>query len=419
MRNIALTKFSFHDLDNIIKSSGSFRKASQILNIPRTSLQDLYTRAKKKGFAEYKSLDREILEENHKLSHQKQKLQDINRIERKNWRGRARLSNALEEIDKELISLLKSKKTPIIGNNKKISPVKPNSDSIGIIQLSDLHLNECVSNSFGTYNWEIASKRLRKHFLSSMREFKANNINKVLIALTGDIFNSNRHLDEILLNATNRANALFLGFSLFRSAIIELIDNGFDVSVTFVAGNESRIEQECYSTNILANDNFDVMLFHMLRINLDDRVNFIIPDNVLESVVSVNDKNILLIHGNFGITKDIDNSISKFYSRYASIGVKLDYVLFGHIHNALISDLYARSSSMVGNNDYANFGLNLYGRPSQNFFIVSKDSITGVRNDLEDTDNIIGYEYDKTLEAYNSQSQSKLYPEKTIIKIVI
>lgn len=394
-------KYSYEELQNILEKAGSYTAAAKVLNMPRKSFTNLYHRAKNNKIVDYvPKADREIIEEAKKIARQKQKALDNNRIERKVWRNSVRIANALEEVEKELIFLLKSKQF-----NFPTPSVKCRVDkNCGIITLSDLHFNECVSNSWGKYNWDIASRRLRKHIFMSMQHFKYCGVKKVLLAMTGDIFNSNRHLDEILLNATNRANALFIGFSLIRSAIRELSDNGFEVSVTFVAGNESRIEQENYSTNLLASDNFDVMLFHMLRANLEEHgIKFIIPQNVLESVISINNKNILLIHGNFGFTKDINQSIANFINRYSHIGIKIDYVLFGHIHNAQISDLYARSSSMVGNNDYNTYELNIYGRASQNCFIVGKH-ITGIRNDLEEAD-IEGYKFDQS--EYMESSQNK------------
>lgn len=276
----------------------------------------------------------EALEYFEKLAHQKQKLQDINRIERKTWRGVARFSNAFEEVDKELIKLLEEKEV-----NFKCPTYKAEEGTVGIIQLSDLHLNECVKEEYNQYNWEIASKRLRKHIQESMLYFKAKNVMKVLIAMTGDITNSDKVLDKILQNATNRANALFLATLLIKSAIQELCENGFEVFVTFCIGNEARVNENIEYSNILASNNFDFMLYHCLRLLLEKtNVKFMTPNNVNEAIISIHNKNILLCHGHLGITKDVEGSVQKLMAKYQALGTHIDYVLMGHIHSAYCSD---------------------------------------------------------------------------------
>ena len=357
----------------------------------------------------------EALEYFEKLAHQKQKLQDINRIERKTWRGVARFSNAFEEVDKELIKLLEEKEV-----NFKCPTYKAEEGTVGIIQLSDLHLNECVKEEYNQYNWEIASKRLRKHIQESMLYFKAKNVMKVLIAMTGDITNSDKVLDKILQNATNRANALFLATLLIKSAIQELCENGFEVFVTFCIGNEARVNENIEYSNILASNNFDFMLYHCLRLLLEKtNVKFMTPNNVNEAIISIHNKNILLCHGHLGITKDVEGSVQKLMAKYQALGTHIDYVLMGHIHSAYCSDFFARSGSLTGSNAYNFYGLNIHGKASQNCLLVSNSGITAIKNDLDDVSGVVGYEYPKEIESYNTKSSEKLNKEETIIKIVI
>lgn len=386
---------------------GSLSKAAKALGM----IKETYRLKLKRARARLGITNEEYITQ---LAHDKQRLQDINRVERKTWRGQARFNNALLDVDKTLIELIKT-------HNQPTTPsivMEKNNKAFGVIQLSDLHLNECVDNDFGKYNWEIAAKRLRKHILNSSKLFITNNVTDVIIVMTGDMFNSNRRLDEILLNATNRANALFLGYSIIKEAIHELLALEFNVSITYVSGNESRIEENMSNTNILASDNFDSMLYHMLRYNLQDKVKFYTPKNCLENVISINGTNILLLHGHT-LNGKLDTDVAKLFNKYTNIGVKLNYVMFGHLHNCLISDLYARSSSLVGNNDYSAYGLNLYGRSSQNCYIVCNGAVNGYRNDLEETSDVIGYQYDSELEAYHSTAKDKLHKDITVVQIVI
>lgn len=67
-------------------------------------------------------------------------------------------------------------------------------------------------------------------------------------------------------------------------------------------------------------------------------------------------------------------------------------MICGHIHQAYISDKFARSSSILGTDTYAARKLNLWGRASQNSYIFHSDgTIDGFKNDLQFTDGWQGY----------------------------
>lgn len=74
---------------------------------------------------------------------------------------------------------------------------------------------------------------------------------------------------------------------------------------------------------------------------------------------------------------------------------------------------------MTGSNAYNFYGLNIHGKASQNCLLVSNSGITAIKNDLDDVSGVVGYEYPKEIESYNTKSSDKLNKEETIIKIVI
>ena len=75
---------------------------------------------------------------------------------------------------------------------------------------------------------------------------------------------------------------------------------------------------------------------------------------------------------------------------------------------------------MVGSNDYSDKKLNLISKASQNIHIIyDKNRRDSIKIDLQNTDEIEGYNIDKSLEAYNPKSSSKLISETTIVKVVI
>lgn len=362
-----------------------------------------------------KEVDEDVLIANVQLRRKVQKLQDINRIERKGIRHEDRLTNALEESNIELIQLLK-------GINLAEKTVKHNnvsSECMGIIQLSDLHFNELINLKNNKYDFHIASKRLKLLADRSVSYFKLNGIKSVAICSTGDLLNKDDILDKLLNNATNRMKACLLATSLLSQFILDL-NKEFKITFFGVTGNETRMTKDIAWTDIIASDNYDLMLYNMLNARFmgSSSVSFHLEDP-LEQVIDVAGNNVLLIHGH-QFKSDLANGVKKAVAKYAYDGIFIDYVLSGHLHEACVSDNYSRSASMCGQNAYSDRGLQLSGRASQNIGIFYKNKNRDIiKVDLQNYNDVVGYNVTKELEAYNAKSHDKLCDNKTIIKVVI
>ena len=355
----------------------------------------------------------DIIREGVKLAKQKQAHQDTNRIERKTFREYARLDNAVSIFSERLLEVLRENKF-----HKTIKSHPKKGKAVGVVHLSDLHFNELVELPNNKYDFEVASKRIKRHIEAAKTYFSTQRISNVIVALTGDLINSDRRLDELLSNATNRAQAVFIAVDILQQAIIDLNKN-FNITVACVSGNEARVNKEYGWTDVLATDNYDFTIFNMLRaLFMGSNINFI-ADDPMEIVLKVAGQNLLLLHGHGSITSRHESSINQIKGRYASRGINIDYVISGHIHSARIGDTYARSSSLVGANDYSEKALNLSGRASQNLYIFYENgNRDGIKVDLQNVDNK-GYNINKSLEAYNPKSLKKLNPKKTILEIKI
>ena len=381
--------------------------------------ESLYVVSKELGMNE-ESLKRyiEILKLNHKYAKNEQKYRDITNVKGKHFREYTRIDNCLEELSSSIFNTLKTTKF----TNKHIPNNHiENDEYIGVVHWSDLHFNEYVDIESNKFNWEIASKRLKKHVLYCIKMFNQFNVNKIFIAGTGDFLNSDRRLDELLLNCDNRAKAVVLAYDLLRQAILEF-SQYFNVNCVFVCGNESRLDLEINNIKKLVSNNFDYTLSLMLNAYFknNDNVKILIPDNPEECVVNILNKNILLMHGHKGFNSDIETSISKMISKHVKTKkCNIDYVLFGHIHSSYISDNFARSGSLTGDNEYSYNKLQLSSKASQNCYIINKNDIHGFKIDLQNVDDIKGYNYDINNESYNSVSKEKCNDYKEVIKIVI
>lgn len=361
-------------------------------------------------------LDKDVIVENVRLAKQKQSAQDRNRIANKSFREHARLDNALSEYNKQLIKVFEKHQIP------KLTHVKTKSSkAVGVIQISDTHFNEEVNLPNNKYNFQIASKRLRTYIRKAKVYLKASGVKEVLIAFTGDLMNSDRRLDEMFAQATNRSNATFISVQLLKQ-VIEDVRKDFKVSLACITGNESRVKDEIGWDDYIASDNYDFTIYNILRfLYRDTDVDFILSKDATEVVVNLAGMNLLMIHGHGSIKAKHETSITQIKGRYASgRDVKIDFVISGHIHSARVGDTYGRSSSLVGANAYSEKNLNLEGRASQNIYVFYKNkTIDGIKIDLQHYDDK-GYDISKELQeyAYNSKSDAKLKQGKTILKII-
>ena len=360
-------------------------------------------------------MDIDLLVENVRFSKKVQMYQDLNRVERKTFREHARIENSVQAYNTELIQILKQYPLPAYkkGKEQKIT------GNVAVIHLTDLHLNELVNLSFNKFDFQIAAKRLKKFAINAKKYLEANQVNRVLIAMTGDLLNSDRRTDELLSEATNRAKATILAVVLLRQFIEDLITD-YNVSIANVIGNESRITEDVGWTDAVVTDNYDFTIFNILKLLFEKSgVKFISDDNSLERVVEIDNQNILLLHGN-QLKGNLEQAIQKIKGKYVSQRISINFVICGHLHSARIGDVYARGSSLVGANGYSDSALQLESRASQNVHIFYKDgSRDSIKIDLQNTEGIEGYQIIKELEAYNAKSIKKAFKKQKISKIII
>jgi hypothetical protein len=364
------------------------------------------------------NFDKELLNENVRLSKKAQKAQDNNRIQNKSFREYARVENAVEEYAKAILETNKkfAKQLGVIN----VKPNKHSTGGVGVIQITDVHGNELVDLPHNKYDFHVLSRRLKKHITESLNYFEYRKVSKVLIAFTGDLLNSDRRLDELLGASTNRSKATVMMVHLFKQAIIEVASK-YPVSIVSVLGNESRVNKEMTFSNEALSDNYDFTIIAQLeQIFAHSKVRnvkFLGHDKVKE-VVDFGKQKWLISH-NLNGTVDNQVKTQSEIGMYSLMGHNIDYSIGGHIHATRITDFSARSSSMAGSNTYNENALGLLGRATHNCYVVNGKQRFIQINDLQDTEGVKGYEIVKAIEAYNAKSNAKLKVEKTIMSIVI
>ncbi len=358
----------------------------------------------------------ESLDYYRKMAKSRQKARDIARLERRAFRDTARVENALEEYCKAIHGILSTYR--LDNPQKRIELEKPRTGNRGILHISDWHLNELVHASEGVgnqYDFEIAARRAALFVAKAKRIFRAYNVDEVLVAMTGDLLNSDRRIDELLNQATNRARATMLAFHLLEQVIYDISD--WPVTVASVAGNESRINAERANTEVWASDNFDIMLHNLLAIAFRGvpHIKFV-GGHCTELIVNFKGFNVLLLHGE-PMGKNNQTSVQKVGGKHVFRGTRIDYVIYGHYHACHIGDIFARSSSLVGSNAYSDKELQLEGRASQNVYVIHpNDEVDAFRFGLQDVNRVSGYELVHELREYQAQ-EAKPGPQVVEVEV--
>lgn len=362
--------------------------------------------------------DKEIVSENVKLSKQKQKQQDINRIERKAFREHVRVENAVSELSSALIDQL-TIYSKDLSKKINISNCGIINGGIGVIQITDTHGNELIDLKHNQYNFDILAKRLKKQISESISYFKYRGVEKVLIAFTGDLINSSRRLDEILNQATNNAKGCILMSHIFLQAILQVREH-YEVDVISVLGNESRISKEMTFSNEAFSENYDLIIVSTCRQAIElagiEGITFHSIDK-METTVDFGEQRWLFAHDVSKFTDKQDKTQSVI-GRYHLAGEPIDFVLGGHIHAHRGTDYACRSGSLSGSNTYNEHALNLQGRASAVCYVVKGKERFYQYIDCQYYDND-GYEVLSQLKAYNIKSSEKLKDNTVIHKIVI
>ena len=363
--------------------------------------------------------DRELLQFNVRLAKRQQALADTNRIERKAFREYARIENAAAAYGRELAALLDQRD---FSRGLNLATIPDGTEAALIVQLSDLHFNERVELPSNRYDFAVASARLAKLAARVKQIGTSYGARKVVVACLGDFLNSDRRLDELLSNATNRSQATLLAVDILRAFLLDLRSQ-FQLEVYGITGNESRVNKELGWSDALATDSYDLMIYEILRRGFSQTEGIAFCGfRANELLFQVLGRTFLCLHGH-QIGANTQKSVQEITGKYAAQGITVDYTLFGHLHASNIGDYHARNASLVGSNAYSEAGLNFCSKAAQNIHIVTgakgSGAIDGLKVDLQDTTGITPYPFSSAWEAYCPKSERKLHHSSVVYQVVV
>lgn len=414
--------WSYEKADNFVDTSPLERYALQRGIDPET-ITKVGVRATKDGDNLYsieakpkpsqKSIEESTVESFQKRQKALQRKTDEVRVLNKNFREYARIENTLTVLNEALVDQLTNQ------SFKPITYKHPDKEApVLIVQVTDLHFNELVEMPDNEYGFVVGAKRLQKYAHTIHNMAKMYGCSDIIVALTGDIINSDRRLDEQMHMATNRTKASIIATRILFH-FLQDINRVANLKIVSVSGNESRVKEDWGMSEMMMSDNYDYLVFNMLRMLFKGAqgITFIEGDPV-EQVINVHNSNVLITHGT-GI-KEGQAAMQQIFGKYSAKGILLDYAIFGHIHFTNITDIYSRSGSLVGNNVYSDRSLNLVTKASQVIHIIEKDgTINSLKVGLQYASDYEGYDIKDDLEAYNSKFADNTRQKTTIVQVVI
>lgn len=299
----------------------------------------------------------------------------LRRVERENVRAEKEYEDIKVLIYKTLQDINKKE------DFKSREFIQKQSKDVGLLVLSDWHIGKTVNLENGNkFDYFTARKRVITLLEKSIEEIRLNNINELHIALLGDFIHARYREDMKYTSEFVEIDAGIRCFLLFRLLIDKLckVFPNMRIYLHGVVGNESRLASNLPHTNIdqMAKNSIDYMVYTMLDINYKDSKQIKIGNfSSFETIITIKDKNILLIHGDKINHTKLDSEIPKLKLRLSEkFKVNIDYVLMGHIHSSLVTDLFARNASLVGADEYATIGLNIpQSVVSQLFGTINED----------------------------------------------
>ena len=350
-----------------------FASATDVVEIPKSEELNSFYKSEELVEVEDKEF---LLKSNQQLRKQVQSYQDKLRLLRAEHRSEFRKGNSISELLDGLTELIpKFEREPFSNVGKIIT------EKVGIIHLSDCHISKTVNLPINKFNLEIARERLLKYIDVCIDTFRKNNISECIVVFSGDVLNLDSH-GMVMTNEFKRSESLLKAFDLLSEIFEIVLNSNINVKTCSILGNESRLYPDQYMSNVdsEAKENLDYVVYQMLKRRFSNSVEFLNEGDSLEYLLQVNGHDIVVFHGHNLKHNNLNQEIDKIKIRYSKVTGKYPkYCLFGHIHESLITNNYARSGSIVGEDYYSTNNLNIpHSSVTQNLYLVDKEKITGM-----------------------------------------
>ena len=301
-----------------------------------------------------------LLEQELKIKKEKVKLNDLKAQLNKKVREFARKEN-LSEILEEKIKELDMQ--PRVINDEYKQRVTSNRDMVCLI--SDIHYGIKTTNALTPYDSDICKQKMNYLIDKTIKFSLENDVDKLYVMILGDEISGLIHNTTRLEQREDVISQVIDVSELLYESIMKLANNLPFVVVGLAQGNHSRVMAD--KKDSLEHENFTRLIKEFLKLRLANVSNVLLLENKFdESIIEVNIRgyNVIGLHGQ----NDSLNNVSKLIEMFDK---KIDYVCFGHYHNA--KEFENNKTDVIVNgcfsgDDYSK-RLRLYNKPIQKLLL--------------------------------------------------
>ncbi len=240
------------------------------------------------------------------------------------------------------------------------------------VNVADWHLGMQVDNYWNTYNFDIASKRLKKFTYKAIQDCKLYKVNTVHVMNLGDLIHGLIHTSTRVEAEFNVQEQVTKASELLAGMLREFAKNFETVYFYNTYGNHSRFTSN--KKDALDTENFELFIPMFLKGMLSEYSNIIFEDNKVDKQWIVADICGHLIIGTHGDRDKIRKAPSNITMMY-----KKPYKIFiGHQHHIESWTQHSVEIKMVGamcSVETHAKDLRLTSKASQNICIYDKDGL--------------------------------------------
>ena len=243
--------------------------------------------------------------------------------------------------------------------------------------LSDIHYGLCFEGFCGTYDPEIAKRRVMNYAGKIIEIGEREGIDHCYVSLMGDLISGGIH-NTIKSENRDHVVAQVIGVSeLISEFLYELCQHFTCVHVNCVSGNHSRLDQN--AKNVLRSERLDALIPWYCEAKLDSVCNIVFYKNQYDSTLAefcIVNKSYVSVHG------DMDDDLKQSAVRLSEmIGHRIDYLLAGHTHVAACKfdrvGFIKNGAVVTGGDDYT-VKKRLFGPAYQVCMVCTEDGVEAV-----------------------------------------
>lgn len=239
----------------------------------------------------------------------------------------------------------------------------------GVLLISDIHYGLKTHNAMKPYDSDICKDKMNYLIDKTIEYSKFNDVDKLHVLLLGDELSGLIHNTTRLEQREDIISQILEVSELISESIKKLADNLPYIILGISQGNHSRVIAN--KNDSLEHENFTRLIKEFITLKLKGVSNIVILENKFdESIIELNikGKNLIGLHGH----NDRLSNVSKLTQMFDR---RIDYVCFGHYHNA--KEFENNNTEVIVNgcfsgDDYSK-RLRLYNKPIQKLMIFTDE----------------------------------------------